>query len=80
MKKIWKILLLLVLLAACAAPACGEIGFAEVNREGVNFRKAPGGAYISRLDAPQSVYVFEEKTVDAKLVSFAGSKVLLTTP
>lgn len=67
MKKIWKILLLLVLLAACAAPACGEIGFAEVNREGVNFRKAPGGAYISRLDAPQSVYVFEEKTVDAKL-------------
>ncbi|MGN0773314.1 MAG: hypothetical protein ACI4MP_05925 [Candidatus Ventricola sp.] len=66
MKKIWGILLL-ALLAACAVPACGEIGFAEVNRSGVNFRKAPGGAYISRLDAPQSVYVFEEKTVDGQL-------------
>ena len=67
MKKIWEILLLLALLAACAAPGCAEIGFAEVNREGVNFRKAPGGEFIARFDAPQSVYVFEEKTVDGKL-------------
>ena len=78
MKKIWEILLLLALLAACAAPGCAEIGFAEVNREGVNFRKAPGGEFIARFDAPQSVYVFEEKTVDGKrwchVYTFVGKR------
>lgn len=67
MRKIGGILLLLALLAACAAPACGEIGFAEVNRDGVNFRKAPGGEFIARFDAPKSVYVFEEKQVKGQL-------------
>lgn len=67
MKKIWEILLLLVLLAAFAAPGCAEIGFAEVNRDGVNFRKAPGGEFIARFDAPKSVYVFEEKQVKGQL-------------
>ena len=67
MKKMWEILLLFALLSAFAAPGCAEIGFAEVNRDGVNFRKAPGGEFIARFDAPQSVYVFEEKTVDGRL-------------
>lgn len=67
MKKMWEILLLLALLAACAAPGCAEIGFAEVNRNGVNFRKAPGGEFIARFDAPKSVFVFEEKQVKGQL-------------
>lgn len=57
----------LLLLMALAAPACGEIGFAEVNRENVNFRIGPGDKIISRLDAPQSVFVVQEKQVEGQL-------------
>lgn len=67
MKRILGMLLALLMLAACAAPACAEIGFAEVNRDGVNFRKAPDGAFVARFDAPQSVFVFEEKQVKGQL-------------
>lgn len=54
---------LLVLAALCLICACalGEIGFAEIKMENVNMRKAPGGARMMQLDAPQSVFVFEER-------------------
>lgn len=67
MKRISGLVAALALMLACAAPASAEIGFAEVNRERVNFRQSPGGKLISRLDAPQSVFVFEEETADGRL-------------
>lgn len=41
--------------------ALGEIGFAEVEKDNVNVRRAPGGKTVMQVDAPQSVFVFEEK-------------------
>lgn len=60
MKRIAFLLLLAALLSA-GVSALGEIGFAEIKMENVNVRKAPGGARIMQLDAPQSVFVFEER-------------------
>lgn len=59
MKKIVFALLITALLSI-SADGLGEIGFAEVRKENVNMRKTPGGAAIMQLDAPQSVFVFEE--------------------
>ena len=66
MKKTVFALLLCALLGVSAA-AMGEIGFAEIARENVNMREAPGGKRIMQLDAPQSVFVFEERQEDGTL-------------
>lgn len=64
-----KIIFLLALMSMLAAHACalGEIGFAEVKKDNVNMRRAPGGKTIMQLDAPQSVFVFEERQKDGNL-------------
>lgn len=54
-------------LMLCAAPALGEIGFAEVRQSGVNLRETPGGARICYLDKGYDVYVFEEKQAKGQL-------------
>lgn len=53
--------LLLTALLSISAGALSEIGFAEVLKENVNMRNSPSGKTILQLDAPQSVFVFEEK-------------------
>jgi len=53
--------LCLTALLAVSAIALGEIGFAEVIKSNVNMRRSPGGKTIMQLDAPRSVFVFEEK-------------------
>lgn len=53
--------LLMAVMMSISASALGEIGFAEVRKENVNMRKTPGGKTVMQLDAPQSVFVFEEK-------------------
>lgn len=53
--------LMLVLLMTLPSAALGEIGFAEVIKDNVNMRRGPGGKTIMQLDAPRSVFVFEEK-------------------
>lgn len=60
MKRIAFALLFCALIGVWAI-AAGEIGFAEVQRENVNMREAPGGKTIMQLDAPQSVFVTEER-------------------
>lgn len=64
-----KIIFALALMSMLAAHACalGEIGFAEIARENVNMRETPGGKRIMQLDAPQSVFVFEERHKDEAL-------------
>ena len=54
-----------MMLSACAA--LGELGFAEIAKEDVNVRDSVGGKSLWQLDSPQSVYVFEEKTVGKHL-------------
>ncbi len=66
MKKTMTVMLALCMLLFCAA-ALGELGFAEVRMDSVNVRDAAGGKMIFKVDAPQSVYVFEEKTVGKHL-------------
>lgn len=66
MKRIAFLLLLAALLFACTS-ALGEIGFAEIKKENVNMRKMPGGERVMQLDAPQSVFVFEERQEDGYL-------------
>lgn len=66
MKKTTILLLLLAMLLASAS-ALGELGFAEIAKESVNVRDGAGGKTLWQLDAPQSVYVFEEKTVGKHL-------------
>lgn len=51
----------MAVLLCISVSAVGEIGFAEVKKENVNMRKAPGGQTVMQLDAPQSVFVFEEE-------------------
>ena len=66
MKKMTAALLALwMMLSACAA--LGELGFAEIAKEDVNVRDSAGGKSLWQLDSPQSVYVFEEKTVGKHL-------------
>ncbi len=60
-------LLLMAVLLMHVTLALGEIGFAEVKKDSVNMRKAPGGKTIMQLDVPQSVFVFEEKQEDGHL-------------
>lgn len=52
------------MLAACMmlaqAGARAELGFAEAAKNKVNVRASVGGSIMMRIDAPQSVYVFEE--------------------
>lgn len=52
------------MLAACVmlahAGARAELGFAETAKNKVNMRTSIGGKIMMRIDAPQSVYVFEE--------------------
>ncbi|MBE5799683.1 MAG: hypothetical protein E7321_07005 [Clostridiales bacterium] len=60
LKKIVFVLCLTALLAVSTL-ALGELGFAEVIKNNVNMRRAPGGKTIMQLDAPRSVFVFEEK-------------------
>lgn len=55
------------MLWALCARAQAQIGFAEVNNTRVNVRSAPGGKLLFRVDAPQSVFVFEEKEQDGTL-------------
>ncbi len=64
-----KTMLLLLLLAMLLASSCalGELGFAEIAKENVNVRDGAGGKTLWQLDSPQSVYVFEEKTVGKHL-------------
>ena len=62
MKKIGILLLVLAMVCICAN-ALGELGFAEIKKDNVNVRESAGGKQLWQLDAPQSVYVFEEKTV-----------------
>ena len=66
MKRILFALMLAALLSG-AACALGEIGFAEVKKDNVNMRREPGGKVMMRLDAPGSVFVFEEKQVGRDL-------------
>lgn len=60
MKKMVFALLTTALLCISAA-ALGEIGFAEIKKNNVNMRRAPGGKTIMQLDVPQSVFVLEER-------------------
>ena len=62
MKRTVFIMFLMTMLLVCAG-ALGELGFAEIAKENVNVRDSAGGKMLWQLDAPQSVYVFEEKTV-----------------
>lgn len=66
MKKIVAALLalMLLLMGGCAL---AELGFAEIGKDNVNVRESAGGALRWRLDAPQSVYVYEEKMVNGQL-------------
>jgi len=66
MKKIAAALLVLYMVLA-ASLALGELGFAEIKKDNVNVRDAAGGKSLWQLDSPQSVYVFEEKTVGKHL-------------
>ena len=66
MKRIAFALLLAALLCVSAA-AVGELGFAEVKKENVNLRNAPGGKTVMQVDAPQSVFVFDERQADGQL-------------
>lgn len=59
--KRWSMLLITAMFVLFGLPALAEMGFAEVRKDQVNFRRTPGGERIAFLDAPQSVYVFEEK-------------------
>ncbi|MBR5302368.1 MAG: hypothetical protein IKU38_06005 [Clostridia bacterium] len=61
------LLVLMCVLLALPASGMGEIGFAEVKKNEVNMRQEPNGKIIVRLDAPQSVFVFEEKQVKGQL-------------
>ena len=66
MKKMTAALLVLwMLLSACSA--LGELGFAEIAKKNVNVRDSAGGKSLWQLNSPQSVYVFEEKTVGKHL-------------
>lgn len=65
--KRWSMLLITAAFIFFCLPALAEIGFAEVRKERVNFRRTPGGERIAFLDAPQSVYVFEEKRAGGEL-------------
>ena len=62
MKKTGVLLLALAMVCFCAS-ALGELGFAEIKKDNVNVRESAGGKTLWQLDSPQSVYVFEEKTV-----------------
>ena len=62
MKKTGVLLLALAMVCFCAS-ALGELGFAEIKKDNVNVRESAGGKTLWQLNAPQSVYVFEEKTV-----------------
>ncbi|MBR5287779.1 MAG: hypothetical protein IKU34_04200 [Clostridia bacterium] len=62
MKRIMAALLAVWLLLGASA-ALGELGFAEIAKENVNVRDSAGGKMLWQLNSPQSVYVFEEKTV-----------------
>lgn len=62
MKKTRVLLLALAMVCFCAS-ALGELGFAEIKKDNVNVRESAGGKTLWQLNAPQSVYVFEEKTV-----------------
>lgn len=62
MKKAICALLAAAMLLACAC-ALAQHGFAEVAKRNVNMREAPGGSTKWQLDSPQSVFVFEERTV-----------------
>lgn len=62
MKKTIAVLLTLCMVLA-ASLALGELGFAEIKKDNVNVRDAAGGKSLWQLNSPQSVYVFEEKTV-----------------
>jgi len=57
------ILMLSLTMLLMSAGALGELGFAEIAKDNVNVRDGAGGKMLWQLDAPQSVYVFEEKTV-----------------
>ena len=67
MKKVWAAGLLWMALCVAATSALAQIGFAEVKKQNVNMRQSPSGKAITQLDAPRSVYVFEEKTVGEHL-------------
>jgi len=60
MKRIVFAVIVLALLLASSC-ALGEIGFAEVKKDNVNVRSGPGGKTVMQLDAPSSVFIFEEK-------------------
>ena len=64
-----KTMVLLLALALTLAYSCalGELGFAEIAKENVNVRDGAGGKTLWQLNSPQSVYVFEEKTVGKNL-------------
>ena len=66
MRKTMALLLALAMLLVSSG-ALGELGFAEIAKENVNVRESAGGKTLWQLDAPQSVYVFEEKTVGKNL-------------
>ena len=60
-------LAVLCLLLTLPVAALGDIGFAEVKKDNVNMRREPGGKAIMQVDAPQSVFVAEEKQKDGYL-------------
>jgi len=66
MKKRMAIVLAALMTLICSC-ALGELGFAEIAKENVNVRESAGGKTLWQLDSPQSVYVFEEKTVGRHL-------------
>ena len=62
MKKRMAIVLAALMTLICSC-ALGELGFAEIKKDNVNVRESAGGKTLWQLDSPQSVYVYEEKTV-----------------
>lgn len=60
MKK-WLCMLLMAAYCMIASSAAAEVGFAEIKKDNVNVRNAPDGKSTMQLDAPQSVFVFEEE-------------------
>jgi len=61
--KRWMTFALAALMMLACSCALGELGFAEIKKDNVNVRETAGGKTLWQLDSPQSVYVYEEKTV-----------------
>lgn len=65
MRKLAGVLMVFVLLWACAWAQGETIGFGRINKDEVNVRKAPGEEYIFRAERGQNVFILGSET-DAK--------------